>query len=32
MHLTKYYEDYDAFRVNLEPIRSYYVPFSDLAA
>ena len=32
MYLTKYYEDPQAFRVGLEPIRSYYVPFSDTAA
>jgi len=32
MYLTKYYEDPEAYRVNLEPIRSYYVPYSETAA
>lgn len=32
MQLAKYYEDFEAVRVNLEPDRSYYVPYSDEAA
>ena len=29
MHITKYYENPETFRVNLEPYRSYYIPFSS---
>ena len=32
MVLQKFYEDPTAYRIGLEPIRSYYIPYSDAAS